>query len=441
MSRLLATEMTSQCNLAGNFNRVLNESYDLPTGEFYARAARGAWIEDLGGRRYIDLALASGTAILGHAAQPVVEAICCQAELGSVFTVPNPATHRFSEILHGAMPWFSHFVLASSGSEATLRAIRLARAVSGKRKIGIFSGCWHGSHDAALVEEDYAGPEERPRAILKSGGTLPDILDAIIFLPYNHAAAFDLIRQHRHELAAVLIEPAQGSNPRDDVADFLAGLREVTRDNNVLLCFDEVITGARLALGGAQERYGIKADMAAYGKILGGGLPIGIVGGTPEIMSAIRCGGADGMPVFMGGTFSANPLTVAAGLAALGHLTEHRVQVYGHLDSMASRLRRTVNEFCAENRVPARMIGVGSMLRLLLTDRPVSSRRQRDLLEPEMAIQKGFYAALREKGVYIGSNRIIFLSVAHGPDEITSVEGALMATLGDWRNRLFQTAE
>lgn len=411
-------------------SRVLNEGYTQPQDGFCARRAEGCWIEDVRGRRHIDLAMAGGTALLGHANPAVVERLTAQIADGTLFTVPNEAAHRLGERLHAAMPWFPHVVFCSTGSEATLRAIRLARAHTGRNRIALFSGSWHGSHDMVLFEEDYRGPEDAPVPMPKSAGIPAGMHDWLLMLPYNSAAAFDLIRRHRDELALVIIEPVQGSNPRDDIAPFLRELRAVTREAGVPLCFDEVITGGRLALGGAQERFGIQADLATYGKTMGGGTPIGFLAGSADIMATIRSGRAgDGLTVFMGGTFSANPLTMAGGLAVIEHLAENRAAVYGHLDGQGERLKAEVNAACAANGWRARMIGCGSMLRMVLTDQPVRSRRDRDHLEVDMAAQKRFYAMLLEAGVHIGSNRINFLSTAHAPAVVDAVRDAYLTTL------------
>lgn len=412
---------------------ILNEAYGRGGGAFHARRAREYWIEGVDGRRRIDLAMAGGSALLGHAAPMVAAAAAAQLADGAIFTTPNETAYIFAERLLQATPWFSSAVFSSTGSEATLRAIRLARAHTGRDKIAVFSGCWHGSHDMVLVEEDYGGPAAEPRWKWKSGGVPAGMGDWMLMLPYNDPAAFELIRRHRNELALVLIEPLQGSNPRDDIGGFLRELREVTRDADVLLCFDEVITGLRLALGGGQEYFGVQADLATYGKAIGGGAPIGMLAGIPEVMATIRKG-RGGPPVFMGGTFSANPLTMAAGLAVFEYMAAHQAAAYGHLNGQGERLRREINIGCVERGLRAQMIGCGSMSRLLLTDRPVRSRRERDHLEVDMAAQARFYAALLEAGVHVGGNRINFLSMAHTSAIVDQARDAYFEVLA-WFSR------
>lgn len=411
---------------------VFNEGYEPSAGGPSIDWAQGCRIRDTTGRTYIDLGLGAGTALLGHAHPMIVQAIQRQVAIGSLYIRPNPVAHEFAALLATAIPHFGGFLFCNSGAEATMRACRLARSFTGKRKIGMFSGGWHGAHDQLLVEEDYAGNSSAPRAVHRSAGIPRELLDLIVLLPYNDDRAFGLIEENADDLAMVLIEPSQGSNPRADVEPFLRGLRQVTRARGVLLGFDEIITGFRLALGGAQELYGIEADIATYGKIIGGGLPIGVVGGTREVMARIRRGGeADGRPVFMGGTFSANPLSMAAGHATLAYLIQRRMDVYGELASAGAKIMNQVNMTCASKGIPVRASGVGSMFRLIFTDKPIRSRRDRDALELGSAIQARFYASVLARGIHVGSNRINFLSTAHGPDEIDLVGATLASALAD----------
>lgn len=301
-----------------------------------------------------------------------------------------------------------------------MRLVRIARAVTGKHKIGLFSGCWHGSWDGTLVEEDYrysnspSGPVCHP----KSSGLPEGMLDSIVLLPYRDSAAINLIREHASELACVLIEPVQGSNPSANRC-FLPKLHGLCRDLGVLLAFDEVVTGFRLGFGGGQGHFGVHGDLAAYGKILGGGLPVGMVAGTQPIMHEAR-----GRGVFYGGTFSANPMTIAAGLATLRYLVQHP-ETYDHLATAGSLLRSSINWDCQQHSLPAHMMGVGSISRLILAAERVNSRRERDLQELGTEAQQWFYTCVKAHGVWIGTNRIQFLSTQHGVSEIGKVAAAL----------------
>lgn len=409
-------------------DRIYNEGYTRRAEDYISRA-EGCHVWSRAFGKFIDLAMGGGSMILGHHNREVEEAIHEQATRGTIFTAPHAAVHEMGELLIKCMPWFGGFVFCNSGSEAVMRLVRIARAVTGKKKIGLFSGCWHGSWDGTLVEEHYefTGDASRPEMWRKSSGTPGEVLDSIVFLPYCDTKAFQLIRENKDDLACVLIEPVQGSNPGDHPARFLRELRIATRDCGVLLAFDEVVTGFRLALGGGQEYFGIHGDLAAYGKIIGGGLPVGMVAGTDDVMGSSVISRDKG--VFFGGTFSANPLTVAAGLATLHYLVQHQREVYTHLAAAGNLLRSTVNQYCYEHSRPANMMGAGSISRLVLSGTRIISRRERDLLEPDAEAQKRFYADVRARGVWLGTNRIQFLSTEHGVSEISRVAAALCESL------------
>jgi len=413
---------------------VYNEGYEAGGDDLYIASAAGCRMTDLAGNSYIDLNLGAGTHILGHAHPAIVAAIGAQAGRGTLYIRPNPLAHDMAALMAKAVPHFGGFVFCNSGAESTMRASRIARAFSRKNKIAMFSGGWHGAHDMLLVEEDYGGNASAPRPQHRPAGIPRELLELLLFLPYNDEHAFELIERHRDELAMVLIEPSQGSNPRDDVGPFLKRMREVTRACNVLLGFDEVITGFRLAFGGAQEHYGIQADLATYGKVVGGGISIGAIGGRKDVMEWVReTRDGTGRSVMMGGTFSANPLAMAAGCATLGQLTAGRTTIYPTLNNHGARIKAAVNELCIDQGIPVRATGIGSMFRLIFTDRPIRSRRERDALELPRPIQDRLYADILARGVHVGANRINFLSTAHEAAEIDLVIDAFTGALSEAR--------
>lgn len=403
--------------------RVLNEGYTGSNSSLRIRSASGAKITDTEGNTYLDLAMAGGASILGHSNPLIVDAVNKQMINGSLYTVANPIAEDFAECLSRAILSCNQFIFSSTGSEATLRAIRLARAVTGKKKIAVFSGCWHGSHDQVLVEEDYSrGSENTPAMMPKSSGILDEVIENLLFLPYNTNKAFDLIQINKDNLAAVIIEPVQGSNPRDDIVGFLTDLRRVTLDTGVLLIFDEVITGFRLSLGGGQERFGISADIVTYGKSIGGGLPIGVMSATPHILSYLNAKEVGKkLSFFNGGTFSANPLTMASGLAVVKYLIDNQEKAYGQLEKNGEKIRSNLNNFCRSNSLPAHVIGIGSIFRIIFTDKAVRSRRERDLYEASYTNQREFYNKLLSAGVHVGSNGINFISLAHTDENLDEI--------------------
>lgn len=406
-------------------SRVLNESYG--PGKFQIARGIGCRIEDLGGRSYIDTTLGAGTHILGYAHPLLTKEVARQFGEGSLFTIPNHYTYEVVEQLSRILPQFDRFVFCNSGSESTMRAARIARAYTGRGKIAVFSGGWHGGNDLFLFDDVGTG-RSRAQSDFKSAGTPRELFSTVVMLPYNCERAFEIIKQHRKDIAMVMIEPSQGSNPRDDVGAFLKKLRLITKKYGIVLCFDEIISGFRVALGGCQEHYGVAADMATYGKTLGAGLPIGMVAGTKKIMDVIK-GGKTGKAVFMGGTFSANPLTMSASRVLLRYLVAHKTEIYGYLNGQGQRLRKEINDFCSMRGIPVRAIGIGSMSRLVFTDKYISSRRDRDRFEAPQELQGRFYAHLLKCGVYVSQNRLIFLSMAHKKKDIASVIGAIKKSL------------
>ena len=404
--------------------KILNEGYSSTDKTNYASRAIGSRLWDFHGRQFIDLAMAGGSAILGHSNETIRDAVYQQLASGSLFTHPTELAHEYSEVLAEDLGELSSVAFCSTGSEATMRAIRVARAATGRTKIGIFGGSWHGSHDLLLVEEDTTATPLKPTARLKSDGSPADILNQIVFLPYNKPEAFEIIADNAKDLAMVFIEPVQGSNPRDDIGGFLKGLRRICDTHNILLGFDEIITGGRLSISGGKDYFGITPDIATYGKIFGGGLPIGLLAGKDEVMDCVRSGD----PVFLGGTFSANPLSLVAGMSAL-KLLRSSTAIYESLAFNANKIVMQVNSFCEAEAIPARMTGCCSMFRLLFTDRKVANRRERDERELAASLQSHFYKALRHNGISIGTNRINFLSIAHNAHDIEAIATAYQDTL------------
>ncbi|MDF1875770.1 aminotransferase class III-fold pyridoxal phosphate-dependent enzyme [Sulfurimonas sp. SAG-AH-194-I05] len=413
-----------------NTHNVLNESYSHLDEKIYVKKAYDSYIVDYDNNTYIDTAMGGGSFLLGHSQKFIQEAVKKQLSKGSLYTLPHVKVHKLGKLLHKVIPHFEKFVFCSTGSEATMRAIRIARTYTNRKKIAIFSGGWHGSHDLLLVDDSYTTKESSPQKILKSNGTLENILDDIILLPYNHKEAFKLIKEHKDELAMVFIEPAQGSNPRDDMSSFLHKLRKITEEYNILLGFDEIITGFRVALGGGQEYYNIKADIATYGKSVGGGFPLAVVGGTNKVMQSIKNGNKKNpQAIFMGGTFSANPLSVASSYETLKYLVKNEKKVYGSLEKSGKYVKNAINKICKDEKVSAHMIGINSMLRFVFTDYPIKSRHNRDTYEVSLDVQNLFYTDLLNEGVHIASNRINFLSMKHRKKELKQIISAYEVTI------------
>ena len=403
---------------------------DLPN-VFYVQSARGSRVTDVDGREYIDLCMGLGPLLLGHNPEVAVAAAReTAAEVGLHLGLPSPYQGELAELVVEASPCADKVAFYNSGTEATMSAFRAARAYSGKTKVAVFVGSYHGAHDYVLVRPDPRSNPDRPQTLPLGHGIPRETLDQVLILPYRSSAAFELIRQHKDELALVMLEPVQSSNPRLDVGPFLQELRSVCSDSGVLLLLDEVITGFRLGYRGAQDFFGVKADLAIYGKVLGGGTPIGAVAGSDELMA---CFGLGGRVIFSGGTFCGNPMSMRVGSAVLRTLRANP-EIYSRLASESERLAHAINGFCEAERIPARLMNAQSQFKLVFTDQPVNSAW--DLpspRSPEAEIEKLFYAHLHKNGVVVPGAHVFFLSAAHTQEDVDAVIEAFQSSFLELR--------
>ena len=294
-AELLAKTVASQ-RISEQRSEILNSglaaNLEMPHPIFIERG-EGAHVFDADGNRYIDTSVGFGLHILGHRHPAIEAAIKDRAELGWMFGIHTTSQMKLAELLHDASPCAERVVFCNTGSEATMYAIRAARGFSGRERIALFDGCYHGAHDYGMWVADPTSPVDAP-SHLPMGHGIPKALHGLnLLLPYRRRAAFDLVRKHRDELALVMIEGVQSSNPQPEVGEFLRELADVCRSCGVLLCIDEVITGFRVAYGGAQERFGVTPDLATYGKVLGGGLAVGAIAGRADVMRVFTGLGAE----------------------------------------------------------------------------------------------------------------------------------------------------
>ena len=411
-----------------------NIRYSTPH-PIYVREARGGTVWDLDGTPYVDCRLGFGPVLLGHSPEWITSAVGRALLNGTVYALPHAGEAELAEKVVAAVPGAEMVTFCSSGSEATLHALRLARAATGRKKIAKFEGGYHGIHDAVMVSVAFrpeaAGPVERPAALADSPGIPEETVAHTLVLPYNHPAAFDLLAAHAHELAAVIVEPVQGAAGSIPAAGaFLERLRAETRRHGVVLIFDEVITGFRLALGGAQEHWGVRADLATYGKILGGGFPFGAVAGSRDLMrlfSVPDARAAGRAPVAYGGTFNGNPASVAAANATLDFLREHP-GVYGDLAAKGDRLRRAVSRAAVARDVPLTALGLGSIFSFRFVEGPVKNIR--DLVGEDPALRQALFLLLLHHGV-LGHPVHSFLCAAHRDGDIERVIEGYDRALGE----------
>jgi glutamate-1-semialdehyde-2,1-aminomutase len=407
----------------------------------YVAEAKGSKIVDVDGNEYIDLTMGFGPHVLGHAPDFVIDAVREVLPNGFQVGIHNPRQEPLARLMVDAAPGMEQVVFANSGTEATLFGIRAARAYTGKPKIGMFDGGYHGAHDVVLAIANKKSPREAPVPYARGSGIPEETTNQIIMLPYREEAAFDLIRQHKDELAVVLLEPVQSSNPRLDTKAWMQQLREVCRECDVLFLMDEVITGFRLTYGGGQQFFDVQPDLATYGKIMGGGMPVGALSGPREIMrvfmmdrEAQRRAGFDVIrPIFYGGTFSGNPMTMVAGGAIVRYLKEHRSEVYPYLDQQGNRFASEVNDFCQAENIPAQLMNADSMFHLHFTKKPIESSR--DIDESFAKVENEFYIHLLYHGVIVPGVHLAFISTAHTKADVDQVIEAFKQSFIDIRER------
>ncbi len=386
----------------------------------YLSRAKGSRVLDVDGNEYIDLTMGFGPHVLGHGPDVVVDAMKEAIENGTQVGLFNPYQEPLARLVVEASPSADKVVFCNSGTESTLYAIRAARAFTGKNKIGVFDGGYHGAHDYVVVEVDGGSPRQRPLFHSFGAGIPQETLDQVIMLPYREDEAFDIIRQQKDELAIILIEPVQSSNPRLNCGDFLKGLRDVCRECDVLFLMDEVITGFRLAYGGGQELFDVVPDMSTYAKAIGGGLPIGAIAGRADIMDVFGEGSDSGSGpprIFAGGTFSGNPLSMVAGHAQIKYLKEHP-EVYRYLAEQGTRLADEVNNFCISQEMSAQMTSALSIFRMRFQREPINSVR--DIDESPKESESAFYMHLLNNGVALPIHAG-YISTAHTPAEIDQI--------------------
>ena len=388
------------------------------------KRAQGARVWDADDHEYLDFMLGFSTMILGNTPDEVQEAIRGALPRGTQYGQCHEHEYTFAKLFCEMVPGVEKVTFCNSGTEATLYACRLARATTRRPLIAKFEGGYHGTHDLLAVSfgrprlgPDLFGPIEDPAALPESPGLAEGAWRDTLVLPYNHPAAFDKILRHADRLAGVIIEPVQGAAGAIPASrEFLAELRRVTREIGAFLIFDEVITGFRLAPGGAQEYFGIIPEVSTYGKIAGGGLPFGALGGTAEAMRLMEYDVEPGS-ILMAGTFNGNPLVTAAGTAVLRRLNEEP-ELYARMNAMGGRFRAEINRFVQERDYPATATGVGSIFWMHASPGPVNSVR--DARQGHPAASTGLRLLYRKDGLHIPPHHG-FLCTAHTDEDITQL--------------------
>jgi glutamate-1-semialdehyde 2,1-aminomutase len=387
----------------------------------------GPYLYDLDGNRYLDYVGSWGPLILGHAHPRVVRAVTEAAARGASFGAPTEAETRLAELIRELMPAVEMVRMVSSGTEAAMSAIRLARGFTGRDVIAKFAGCYHGHVDALLVA---AGSSATTLGVPNSPGVPAGCTQDTLVLRYNDVAGLaEAFQAHGARIAGVILEPVVGNMGLvTPTPEFLAELRRLTQEAGALLIYDEVMTGFRLALGGAQELQHVTPDLTVLGKIVGGGLPVGAYGGRADVMEKIMPAG----PVFQAGTLSGNPLAMAAGLATLQELQEH--PPYDELKRLGRMLQDGISDAAIEAGVPFQFQRVGSMWTLFFAPEPVVDYDTAK--KSDTAAYARFFWAMMDRGIYLPCSQFeaAFVSAAHTEEHVRQTIDAAREVFGTMRD-------
>ncbi len=413
MSRTKSEELFAEAlkYIPGGVNSPVRAFGAVGGQPFFVERARGARVWDVDGNRYLDYVGTWGPAILGHAHPRIVKAVQAAAKNGTSFGIPNPFEVTMAQRICSWVPSVQKVRMCNSGTEATMSAIRLARGFTQRDKIIKFEGCYHGHADSLLVK---AGSGALTFGNPDSAGVPAAFTQHTIVLPYNEPAAVQAaFAANIGQIAGIILEPVPGNAglylPKPGYLEFL---REITRANGALLIFDEVMTGFRLAKGGAQERFGITPDLSCFGKVIGGGLPVGAFGGRAEVMDFLAPAG----PVYQAGTLSGNPVAMAAGLAALEELAAG--DAYARLEELGAALEAGMKDAARSAGVPVQFNRCGSMFCSYFTSEPVDNLAA--ALKSDRERFKKYFHGMLARGVYFAPSQFEagFLSTAHTPADI-----------------------
>ena len=404
-------------HIPGGVNSPVRAFRGVGGQPFFAERVAGARVWDVDGNEYIDYVGTWGPAILGHANPAIIEAVKNAAEQGTSFGIPHPHELRMAQLLKECVPSVEKVRMVNSGTEACMSAIRVARGFTDRPKIIKFDGCYHGHADSLLVK---AGSGALTFGNPDSAGVPAEFTAHTIVLPFNDKAAVEAaFAANQAQMAGIILEPVPGNAgvylPQPGYLEFL---REITQANDSLLIFDEVMTGFRVGLGGAQGHFGITPDLSCFGKIIGGGLPVGAFGGRAEIMDVLAPDG----PVYQAGTLSGNPLAMAAGIAALEQLQSG--EIHRQLETSGARLAAGLNAAAGKSGVAVTVQRIGSMICTFFTDQPVHNLADAMLADRER-FKKYFHGLLAE-GVYFAPSPFEagFISAAHTDEDIDATISA-----------------
>jgi glutamate-1-semialdehyde 2,1-aminomutase len=393
---------------------------------FFTEYAKGSKLRDVDGNKYVDYCMAYGAIIFGHSHPPVLEAVKKQLESGTVYGTPTEAEVDLAQLITDHVPCADMVRLANTGAEATMHAIRLARGFTGKPKLLKFEGCYHGAHDSVLVK---AGSGATTFGVPNSLGIPENTAKNTVVLPYND---IETLKQTAEglgdDLAAIIVEPVIGNMgvilPSEA---FLTELKRTAEKCRALLIFDEIITGFRLALGGAEEYYGVRPDIVTLGKVLGGGFPISAVVGKKKVMESFSPLGG----VYEAGTFSGNPISVSAAIATLSELKKQRSRLYNNLEGSTSKLVKNLRELFTDKNLQVQINQVASMFTIFFTNTSVTDSKR--ALTSDKTKFNSFHQSLLRKGVFFPPSQFetCFVSSAHTEEDLEHTVEAVASALNE----------
>ena len=383
----------AQQTIPGGVNSPVRAFRSVGGNPVFIKSAKGAHLFDEDGNQFIDYINSWGPMILGHAYEPVVKAIQEKAATSTSFGAPTELEIEMAELIKSMCPNVDLIRMVSSGTEACMSAIRLARGYTGKNKFIKFEGCYHGHADCFLVK---AGSGVATLNIQAVPGVTAGVANDTLTAPYNNLSAVEkLIEENKGEIAAIILEPVVGNmGCVPPQKDFLEGLRKLCEEENIILIFDEVMTGFRLATGGAQEKFKVNADLVTYGKVIGGGLPVGAFGGKKEIMEHIAPLGN----VYQAGTLSGNPIAMIAGYTMLNEL-KNNPSIYNELDKKGARLEKSLNDILTVKNIPHSINRFGSMMSIFFTNDEVIDFETAS--KTDIKLFNKFFHHMLDQGIYL----------------------------------------
>ncbi|EPA04973.1 glutamate-1-semialdehyde 2,1-aminomutase [Candidatus Nitrosarchaeum limnium] len=395
---------------------------------FFAKKSDGSHIWDEDNKKYIDFCNGYGALLLGHRRKEILTSVSKQLKQGTLFCTPTNSEIELSKLIIGNFPSIEKVRLVNTGGEATMTAIRLARGFTKKKKIIKFEGCYHGAHDSVLVK---AGSGSAHNGISVSDGGLDEVSKNTLVAPYNNSEELEKIISKNKDVAGVIIEPILANMglilPQKN---FLSDVRKITKDNNIPLIFDEVVTGFRVSPGGAQQYFGIKPDITTLAKTLGSGFVIAAVAGKKEIMNLLSPGGK----VYQASTYAGNPVSVSAAIASIKTINKIKNQLYSKLEKYNAFLTSAIDDLASDMKISHQINSTSSMFQIFFTDKPVT-----DYISSKNADSKKFkkmFDVLLKNGIFIAPSQfeVVFLSDAHTKDDLSNTVNAYETALKTVKN-------